>query len=72
MARDHNAQAVKLIEKKLFYSARHAVAQDDGFADKEILSLLELTQNDQRALLNRWSVGVHKSRRSGLSLIWFF
>jgi hypothetical protein len=69
MAYDHNTKTVKLIQKEFFYSTCRAVCLDDGFADKSILSLLELTQNVQRTLLNRWSARIRKPHRSKPSLV---
>jgi len=44
-----NAQAVQLIEPNLFDGACFAISQDDGFADKLGLSIIELGKDRGRA-----------------------
>jgi hypothetical protein len=63
---DRNSQTVYIIEPDLVHRPGYSVGQDDGFANKLGLSVVEFGKDGARARFSGWhclaSVGLHGGR----------
>jgi hypothetical protein len=60
MASDRYSQAMHFVEPNFLYGTGFSVGEDDGFADKLTLGLLELAEDRGRTDLRSWHRWSHR------------